>query len=324
MKRIFIGGVVAGLLCIGATLSQAQDTFPNRPIRIVVPFTAGGATDVIARLVAHKMSEGLKQPVMVENKPGAGGSLSSREVARSEPDGYTMLLGTSSTHGINPWVYTKLGYDVEKDFAPITILATTEYALAVNQTSPAKSMRELLKIAKEQSRTPMAYGSAGVGTTSHLAASLLSTLSQTPFNHVPYKGGDPARNDLLGGQVPFIFDNVSTLLPYAASGRLRILATTGPTRAAVTKDYPAMAETVPSYEIIGWFALLAPAGTPQPIIDTLNREAVKALKLPDVQERLRAIGNEPSPMSPAQTKSFIAAQLKQFKGMVEMAGARVD
>jgi tripartite-type tricarboxylate transporter receptor subunit TctC len=324
MKRTFIGSLVFGLLCMSATLAQAQDSFPHRPIRIVVPFTAGGATDVIARLVAHKMSEGLKQPVMVENKPGAGGSLSSREVARSEPDGYTLLLGTSSTHGINPWVYTKLGYDVEKDFAPITILATTEYALAVNPASPAKSMGDLLKIAKAQAQTPMAYGSAGMGTTSHLAASLLGTLSKTPFNHVPYKGGDPARNDLLGGQVPFIFDNVSTLLPYAASGKLRILATTGLTRAAVTKDYPAMAETVPSYEIIGWFALLAPAGTPQPIIDTLNREAVKALNLADVQERLRAIGNEPSPMSPAQTKSFIAAQLKQFKGMVEMAGARVD
>jgi tripartite-type tricarboxylate transporter receptor subunit TctC len=324
MKRTFIGSLVIGLLCAAGLAAQAQDKFPTRPLRIVVPFTAGGATDVIARLVAHKMSESLKQPVMVENRAGAGGSLSSREVARSEPDGYTMLLGTSSTHGINPWVYTKLGYDVEKDFAPITILATTEYALAVNEASSVKSMSDLLRAAKAQAQTPMAYGSAGVGTTSHLAASLLSTLSSIPFNHVPYKGGDPARNDLLGGQLPFIFDNVSTLLPYAASGKLRILATTGPTRAAVTKDYPAMAETVPSYEIIGWFALLAPAGTPQPIVETLNREAVKALKLPDVQERLRAIGNEPAPMTPAQTKAFISAQLKQFKGMVEMAGARVD
>jgi tripartite-type tricarboxylate transporter receptor subunit TctC len=323
MRTRLIGCLLFPLLLAGGTAARAQGDFPSRALRIVVPFTAGGATDVIARLVAVKMSEGLKQPVIVENQPGAGGSISSRAVAAAKPDGYTMLLGTSSTHGINPWVYSNLGYDVEKDFAPITILATTEYALAVNASSPAKNMGDLLRIAKTQG-APMNYGSAGVGTTSHLAASLLATLAKTPFNHVPYKGGDPARNDLLGNQVPFIFDNVSTLLPFAQSGKLRILATTGATRAAVTKALPAISETVPNYEIIGWFALLAPAGTPQPIIEMLNREAVRALRLPDVQERLRAIGNEPAPMTPAETRSFIAAQLTAFKTLVELAGARLD
>jgi tripartite-type tricarboxylate transporter receptor subunit TctC len=323
MKKHLIIGLCSALAVVASNVSHAQEsTYPSRPIRLVVPFTPGGGSDTIGRLVGQKLSKSFNQAVVIENKPGAGGSIGTQEVARAPADGYTLLLATSSTHGINPWLYSKLSYDAIKDFAPISILATTDYALAVNSSAPAKNVEDLIKQAKA---TRMTYASSGNGTTSHLAAALLTKLTNASFEHIPYKSSGPALNDLLGGQVNFMFDNTSVILPHAKAGKLRILATSGAARSAVSKDIPTMMESgVANYQIIGWWALLAPGGTPQPIIEKLNKEVVKAMESADVKDRLIAIGNEPFSTSPTQAKEFIAAELNKFKPLVELAGAKLD
>lgn len=265
----------------------------------------------------------MNQTIVIENRSGAGGSIGSLEVARAPANGYTMLVGTSSTHGINPWIY-KLPYDVAKDFAPISMLATTDYALSVNpKFNPGvASIRDLINLAGSRRTT---YGSTGNGTTSHLGAALFAKIAKTDFVHIPYKSQAPAQIDLLGGQVDFMVDNVSVVLPHAKAGKLRILATSGRTRTAVTPDSPTMIESgVPDYEIVGWFVLLAPAGTPESIINTLNVETVKALNLPEVRERMLADGNTPFSASAGETKAYLASQLAKFKTVVEAAGAQID
>ena len=313
----------AVLLSLAGASPAAEDAYPSRRITIIIPFGTGGATDLLARLLAQKMSVSMNQTIVVENHPGAGGSIGSLEVARAPANGYTLLLGTSSTHGINPWIY-KLPYDVTKDFAPITMVATTEYALSVNpKFNPGvASIRDLINLAKTRRTT---YASTGNGTTSHLGAALFAKISKTDFVHIPYKSQAPAQIDLLGGQVDFMIDNVSTVLPQAKAEKLRILATAGRARTAVTPDIPTLIEAgVPDYEIVGWFVLFAPAGTPEPIVNTLNAEAVKALNLPDVRERMLADGNTPFPATPAETKVYLASQLARFKKVVDAAGARLD
>ena len=301
----------------------AEDAYPSGRITLVVPFASGGATDSLARLIAQKMSASVKQAVVVENKPGAGGSIGSLEVARAPADGYTILLGTSSTHGVNPWIY-KLPYDVTKDFAPIAMLATGEYALAINPkfNPDIKTVSDLLALAKSRRVT---YASQGNGTNSHLAAALLSKITGVEFAHIPYKSQAPAQVDLLAGHVDFMIDAIATTLPHAKSGALRVLATTGRTRAAVFKDVPTMIEAgVPGYEMMGWYVLLAPAATPVAIINRLNAEVLKAIDSADVRERMLVDGNTPYPTSPAEARDFMASQLIIFRQAVDVAGAKVD
>ena len=313
----------AVLFAFASALHAADEVYPSRRITLIIPFGAGGATDFLGRLLAQKMSASMGQPFVVENRPGAGGSIGSLEVARAPANGYTLLLGTSSTHGINPWIY-KLPYDVAKDFAPISMIATTEYALSVNpKFNPGiTTIKDLLNLGKSR---PTTYASTGNGTTSHLGAALFAKITKTDFVHVPYKSQAPAQIDLLSGQVDFMVDNVSTVLPQAKADKLRILATTGRTRTTVTSEVPTMIEAgVADYEIVGWFVLLAPAGTPDAVVNVLNAEAVKALNLPDVRERMLADGNNSFPASAAVTKAYLASQLAKFKAVVDAAGARVD
>lgn len=301
----------------------ADEIFPSRRITLIVPFGSGGATDQIGRILAQKMSVGLNQAVVVENRPGAGGSIGSLEVARSTANGYTLLLGTSSTHGINPWIY-KLPYNVAKDFIPVSMLATTEYAVSINpKVHPTiLSVQDLTQLTRTRQIT---YGSAGNGTTSHLGGALYTKLSGANFDHIPYKTPASVLTDLLGGQVDFTVDNISTVLPHVKSGKLRVLATTGQTRESVLPDTPTMRESgVPGYELVGWFVLLAPAGTPDAVINKLNSEVVKALNQPELRERLLSDGNKPMPSSPNEAKAFIDAQLIQFKSAVEAANARIE
>ena len=314
--------VGAPLLAATSAARAAADAYPRRPVRLVVPFSPGGGSDVIGRQIAHELSKTFGQNFIVENRPGAGGSIGSREIAVAEPDGHSLLLATSSTHGINPFIYRNLGYDAQKDFAPISMLATSEYALSVAASSPIRSVAELIAHGKAR---PTHYASSGNGTTSHLCGALLSSMTSTAFVHVPYQSSGPARTDLMGGQVEFNFDNVSVHLPLMQAGKLRILATSGRQRTRATPDIPTLIEAgVPDYEMVGWFCLLAPARTPAAIVDRLNHEVLRVMRDPEMIEKTYAAGNEPYSTTPAETRDYMARQLDQYRKVVEIAGARVD
>lgn len=319
LARWFVALAAAWAL---APHAVAQDGYPSKALRIVVPFGAGGGSDAIGRLLGQKLSEALRQPVVIDNRPGAGGSIGTREVLRAAPDGYTLLLATSSTHGINPWIYSNIGYDAIKDFAPISMLATSDYALAVPTVSASKTVADLVRLGKSGK---IDFASSGNGTTSHLAGALFATLSKTPFVHVPYKSNAPAEVDLIGGQVAFMFNNTSVFLPHAKSGKVRILATSGATRSAAAREIPTMIEAgVPGFDVIGWFCLLAPAATPAPVVAILNREVLRILAVPEMRERITTSGNEVMTTTPAETTAYMTAQLAKYKMMVDAAGAKAD
>jgi tripartite-type tricarboxylate transporter receptor subunit TctC len=323
MKNTFLMGGLLGFVVLACSAAQPQDlTYPNRPIRLVVPFTPGGGSDVIGRVLARKMSENMKQTIVVENKPGAGGSIGTQDVAKAAPDGYSLLIATSSTHGINPFLYSTLPYDAVKDFTPISMLATTDYAMAVGKHVKATSLPDLLNLAKTEK---LNYASSGNGTTSHLAAAMLGTTTKSEFIHVPYKGSGPAFQDLLGGQVAFMFDNTSVIAPHIKGGKITVMATTGAKRSPVTPDVPTMVEMgMPEFQIIGWWAIMAPANTPKPIIDRLNKEVVQAINEPEVKARLSRLGNEPLTTTPEETRTYIAAELEKFKKIVHDTGAKLE
>ena len=309
---------------VGVAFAQSPSpNWPSKPVTVVVPFTPGGGSDSLTRMLSQPLSEALGQTIIVDNKPGAGGSIGAKFVAAATPDGYTLLNGTSSTHGINPWLYSRLGYDVLKDFEPITVLAISDYALGVPMNSPARSVSDLLAMHKTNK---LMYASSGNGTTSHLASALFANLSQSDFQHVPYKSSGPALQDLIGGQISFFFDNTSVLMPQAKAGKLRILATSGASRSAATPDVPTMAESgVPHYDVIGWWALFAPANTPKPVIERLHREVSKVLESPAIRQKIVAMGNIVAPpMSPAEAKAFVKSEYEKFGTIVKMAGVKLD
>lgn len=306
-----------------ASAQSPSPSWPSKPVTVVVPFTPGGGGDSLTRMLSQPLTEALGQTIIVDNKPGAGGSIGAKFVAAATPDGYTLLNGTSSTHGINPWLYSRLGYDVLKDFEPITVLAISDYALGVPLNSPARSVSDLLTMHKANK---LMYASSGNGTTSHLASALFANLSQSDFQHVPYKSSGPALQDLIGGQISFFFDNTSVLMPQAKAGKLRILATSGASRSAATPDVPTMAESgVPHYDVIGWWALFAPANTPKPVIERLHREVSKVLESPAIRQKIVAMGNIVAPpMSPAEAKAFVKSEYEKFGTIVKMAGVKLD
>ena len=323
--RVLAAGLGVLLIATGGLrAAHAQDyPSPAKPIRIVMPFAAGGSGDVVARLLAQKMGDNMKTPIIIDNKGGAGGSLGAMDIAKSPPDGYNLLMGTSSTHGINPAIYSSLKYDAYKDFTFISPVALSEYALVVPADSPYHSVAELVAAAK--AGKDIRYSSSGNGTTSHLAAALFATRTGANFIHIPYKSSPQALTDLIGGQVDFHITNTSAVLPYEQTGKLHILATTAKQRAEVTKNVPTMIEAgVKDYEVIGWWAMFAPAGTPAPILDRLNLEMKKALADPVLKEKMSSIGADPFYLSRADTQAFIAAELKKFKAIVDAAGAKID
>lgn len=312
-----------GLLALHVWAQPATGNWPSRPITIVVPFTPGGGTDTLSRMVAQSLTAALGQTVISENKPGAGGSIGTKAVAGSAPDGHTLLIGTSSTHGINPWVYPRLGYDVLKDFEPIAVLAITDYALGVPQNSPARSVSDLVAARKADK---VLYGSSGNGTTTHLAGVLLSNMTGSDFVHVPYKSSGPALQDLMAGELTFLFDNTSVLVPLAKAGRLRILATSGSVRSAATPDIPTVGESgVGGYAVIGWWALFAPANTPAPIVERLQREVGKTLGDSAFRQRINDMGYIAKPaMSSAETRDFLRTEYEKFGSIVKAAGVKLD
>jgi tripartite-type tricarboxylate transporter receptor subunit TctC len=317
-----LGAVCAGLFC---TSALAQNTpWPSRPIKMVIPFGAGGGTDVIGRFLAQKLSEGLGQTVVVETRPGAGGSLGSAEVARAPADGYTILLGSSSTHGINPGMYAKLPYDPIKDFEPIGLIATNLFVMSVPKDSPVKTVADLVRLS-QAAPGQYDYASSGNGTTSHLAAALFVSMSGAKLTHIPYKSNVPGLTDLMAGRVAMMFDNITAMQRQISAGTIRPLATTGLKRNAVLQDVPTLDEAgIKGYDLRGWFCLLAPAGTPMAIVSRLNQELVRVIAMPEVGEKLISLGADPESSSPQELQALIASEIIKYKKIIDLAGAKVE
>jgi tripartite-type tricarboxylate transporter receptor subunit TctC len=321
MSRKALMTFAAGLAF--ATGAFAQSNWPTQPIKIVVGYPAGGASDVAARLVAQKMAERMGKSIVVENKPGAAGNIGADLVAKAQPDGYTLLLGTISL-SVNPSLYPKLSYDPVKDLAPISMISSTPFLLVVNPAAPYKTAKDLLDAAKNPA-APINYATAGNGSGSHLFTEMLTNLAGIKLTHVPYKGAAPAMNDVLGNQVPLTFDNIVTTLPLVKAGKLRPLAVSTKTRSKVAPDIPTLAESgVPSFDATAWFALFAPAGTPKDIIQRLNREVGEALKDPAVGDKFLQVGAEPVSSTPEQLDTFFKGEVAKWRTVVQKAKITID
>ncbi len=312
--------VVALSACAQGALAQQ---YPSKPIRIVSGFAAGGPSDVGARTIGQKLTEAWAQQVIVDIRPGAGGNIASDIVAKSAPDGYTLLLGVFA-HAVNPSLYSKLPFDAIKDFAPIILFASVANVLAVHPSLPVNSLSQLISFAKSHPEQ-LTSGSAGNGTSSHLALELLNLMAGTKITHVPYKGLAPAHTDLVGGQITMLFDGVVTALPRAKTGRLRVLAVTTAKRWQGAPDVPTVAEAgLPGFEVNSWYGLLAPAGTPREIVQRLNAEVARGLRAPDARERLYSIGAEPMAETPEAFAAYIQSEMVKWAKVVKAAGIRVE
>ena len=311
------------LLAMAATGAWAQ-AYPARPIRIVVPFPAGGATDLLARAVAQKLTEAWGQSVVVDNRPGAGGNIGSELVARAAPDGYTLEMGTVGTHAINASLYAKMPYDHVKDFAPVILVAGVPNVLVINPALPVNSVPALIAYAKANPGK-LNFASSGSGTSIHLSGELFKVMAGVQMTHVPYKGSAPALQDLLGGQVQVMFDNLPPSLPQIKAGKLRALAVTSATRAPALPDVPTIGESgLPGYEASSWFGVLAPAGTPPAIIAKLNAEIAAWLATPEAKEKMLALGANAAGGSPEDFAKHIAAETAKWQRVVRESGAKVD
>ena len=298
--------------------------YPNHVIRLVVPFPAGGTTDILARAAAQKLTESLGQPVVVDNRPGAGGNIGADVVAKSAPDGYTLLMGTVGTHAINPSLYTKMPYDHVKDFVPVVLVAGVPNVLVVNPSVPVNSVADLIKLAKSKPGA-INFASSGSGTSIHLSGELFKTMAGVDMTHVPYKGSAPALTDLIGGQVQVMFDNLPSALPQIKGGKLRAIAVTSLKRAPVLPDVPTISESgLPGFEASSWFGVLAPAGTPAPIVARLNSEVNKWLQSPEAREQLLAQGAVAAGGTPEQFAAHIRSETEKWAKVVKASGAKVD
>lgn len=327
MKALKFGRRAALAMAAGAVLATAAPGFaagfPDRAVTLVVPFAAGGSTDVVARLVAQEMAKDLGQQVVVENVAGAGGSLGAGRVARAAPDGYTILMGTVATHALNPLILASKPYDPQTDFAPVSLLAIVPNVLVVNPALPVTTVGELLALLKAEPGKHE-YASSGVGTPLHLSGELFKSMAGVDMVHVPYKGSGPALTDLLGNQVSIMFDNLPSSSGHIASGSLRALAVTTATRAPSLPDVPTVAETLPGYETYTWNALFAPAGTPEDAVARLNAAAVKALADPAVLAKLAEFSASPVGSTPAELAVHVAAEMAKWGPIVAAAGVKVE
>jgi len=318
------GLVVVAASVIGAQVAFAQATYPSRPVRVVVPFPAGGTTDILARAAAQKLSETWGQQAIVDNRPGAGGNIGSELVAKSPPDGYTLLMGTVGTHAINSSLYPKMPYDHVKDFVPVILVAGVPNVLVVNPSLPVNSVQELIAYAKANPGK-LNFASSGSGTSIHLSGELFKTMTGVQMTHIPYKGSAPALTDLIGGQVQLMFDNLPSSLAFIKAGKLRALAVTSTTRSAALPDVPTIAESgVPGFEASSWFGLLAPAGTPRDIVTKINADTQKWLASPDAKEKLAAQGALAAGGSPEDFARHIQAETAKWARVVKESGAKVE
>ncbi len=317
-----ICAALAVLLLSFTVVAHAQ--WPTKPVRFVVPFPAGGSTDVVGRLIAEHLRQGLGQSFVIDNRAGAGGTTGSDAVAKAAPDGYTMLIGTSSTHAIASGLYgAKLPYDQVKDFAPVTLLGSATILLVVHPSVAAKSVPELIALAKAKPGT-LNFASSGNGGVSHLTGEYFKSLAGVEMQHVPYKGDTPMIIDLVAGRVSLAFGTAVAFLPYVQKGALNSLAVTNAKPSPVAPNLPTVAATLPGFEALQWFGLLMPAGTPADIVAKLNAEVVKILKLPEVRERLQAMGIEIAGNSPEQFAAFMRSETTKWGRIVKDSGAKID
>ena len=312
------------IACAFVSASAHGQQFPAKPVRIINPFAPGGATDIIARTMAQKLTEMWGQAVVVENRAGASGAIGVEMVAKSPPDGYTLLIATQTTHAANPALYPKLPYDAAKDFAPLTLAGSTPLALMVKPSLPVSNVKELIEYARKQPGK-LVYASGGNGTSQHLTTELMKSMSKTYMLHIPYRGAGPAMTDLLGGQVDLMFDNLPTALPHIKAGKLRGLAVTTAARSPLAPDLPTMAESgLPGFELATWFAFFAPAATPKPIVDKISTDMRRVLAQPDMRERLAAIGVDIRASSPDELAVFQRSEQAKWGKIVKDSGAKVD
>ena len=313
----------ACLLAATASAVQAQP-WPSKPIRYIVPFAAGGTTDLLGRMIGAKLADALGQPVVVENRPGAAGALGVELLAKSAPDGYTFGGGTISSHAINVTLYPKLPYDPIKDFTPITMLATLPNMLVVHPSVGVNSVAELIALLKANPNK-YSFGSAGNGTSQHMSGELFKTLTGVSMQHIPYKGSGPMMTDLLGGTVSMAFENMTTAYPPTKTGKLKALAVTTSKRSFVAPEVPTLAETgIPGFDISSWQAMFAPAGLPKDIHARVYSEVAKALKSPEIATRLHDLGLDPGGMPPEELASLIRQEIPKLGKIVRDSGAKVD
>ena len=301
--------------------SAQTQGWPNRPINIVVSFGAGGTADILARMIGEELSTALGQPVVIENRPGAGGNLGAQTVARAAPDGYTLLMSGSPTHSVGPHLFKNLSYDPMKDVPPVAMIAIAPNLLVVNAELPAKSVKELVQLARDKPGQ-ITFSSAGIATSGYLAAEMLKSSAKLDMAHVPYKSGPEAVTGVLAGDVSFIFFTVPALLPQVTAGKLRALAITGKERSALVPDVPTVAEAgFSDYEVLAWFALFAPKGTPEPIVQRLSTEIEKILKRPDIREKMAKLGAEPRFMNSKKLTDFVTVESAKFGKLLQGAKA---
>jgi tripartite-type tricarboxylate transporter receptor subunit TctC len=316
-----MGTLAASVLCALTNIATAQ-TYPSKPVRMVVTYPSGGAPDILARIFSEKSA--LSQPVVVDNKPGAGGNIGAEIVAKAPNDGYTLVMGTVNTHSINGALYAKMPYDMVRDFAPVSLIASTPNLLVVNNNLPVKNVQELIAYAKAHP-DKLAFGSPGIGSSIHISGELMKTMTGISMTHVPYKGRQFAIPDLLGGQIQLMFDNMPSSLPLAREGKLRALGQTGPKRSPAAPDVPTIAEQgVPGFEVTSWFAIFAPAGTSKDTIARLNAEAQRLYRLPDVQEKLRTLGLDAVLSSPEELGRVQLAEVAKWARVVKESGAKAE
>lgn len=321
MRKI-VAALLGAVALASAAGAQAQ-AYPSKPIRIVVPFAVGGIADTFARVIAQKLSETWGQPAVVENRAGAGGNIGADLVAKSPADGHTFVMGNIGTHAINQALMKSMPYDTVRDFVPVAHVLDADGLLVVHPAVPAKTVPELIAYAKSQPGK-LSYASGGMGTTSHLAGELFKAAAGVDLVHVPYKGNSPAITDVMGGQAQMIFATMPTVLPQAKAGRLRSIATLGAERNKTTPDIPAIAESIPGFQVSNWIGLFAPAGTPPEIVARLNAEVQKIMRTPEVEKRLETEGARFVPTTPASFAAFQKAEVEKWAKSIREAGIKAE
>lgn len=322
--RRHVIGVVCAALCAAAAspLAWAND-YPNKPVKLVVPYPPGGPTDIVARVVAQKLQEQMGQSFLIENRPGAGANIGAEAVARSPADGYTLLVATTA-HAINPSLFAKLSYSITKDFAPISQLTSGPLVIVTNPATPANNVKELIALAKSK-QGGLNYASSGNGQSTHLSAELFNAMGGVKMAHVPYKGSAPALTDVMGGQADLMFDTMLSSMPHVKAGKLKALAVTSSQRSPSAPDIPTVAESgLPGYEAIAWNGLLAPAGTPKEVVGRLSAELKKVLDNPEVKQRFEAQGFAAAWNTPTAYAGFLQAEVDKWGKVVKASGARID
>lgn len=313
----------AASLCLASVgAAQAAPTYPDKPVTLLIPYPPGGSADMLARPLGAELQKKWGQPVVLEYKPGAGGAIASAQLARAKPDGYTLLM-VLAAHAINPSLYPSLPYDTRKDFAPVSLVATLPMLVAAPLSTPANNIAELIAYGKSHPGK-LSFASAGNGNTSHLAAEMFKSQTGADMMHVPYKGSGPAVVALLGGEVSLMFDSISTSLPQVQAGKLKALAVTGERRSPLLPDVPTVAETVPGFVVNGWYGVLAPAGTPPAVVNTLSRAIADAVAVPALKQQLMGYGYETVGSTPEAFASHIDRELDTWKQAVERSGAKVN